>query len=373
MSDFFSRASDLGAGALNWAGKGLISAGRSVSDAGHWAQEQVDDGVQWVDNHADQLVDRFERSPVGDNAVGHFLGSAARNQVHFTGGVAKGVAGLGTGVVGAAGLGIQGNGAALRYASDGGFRQQANETVSRVGGQIADGTVARNVASSVKQAWQRDPADFLGQAVGVVGATVATAGTGTVARGAGAVTDVTGAAGLAGRAGTAGEVIGAGGRTTAAATDAAGVAGRTAAATTEAAGAGGRTAVVRARGTIGEAVFEDTNQMARASEMARADEATLIAERVALREVKKKGALPNGNMATAHAEVGVIQQAFKAGKTMGADMKLVVEGKPVCGHCLGDIPAMAEKAGLKSLTVVEEATGKTLQWKPGMRTLKAAE
>ncbi|NDD31702.1 MAG: adhesin, partial [Proteobacteria bacterium] len=163
------------------------------------------------------------------------------------------------------------------------------------------------------------------------------------------------------------------GRTAAATTEAAGAGGRTAAATTEAAGAGGRTAVVRARGTIGEAVFEDTNQMARASEMARADEATLIAERVALREVKKKGALPNGNMATAHAEVGVIQQAFKAGKTMGADMKLVVEGKPVCGHCLGDIPAMAEKAGLKSLTVVEEATGKTLQWKPGMRTLKAAE
>lgn len=80
--------------------------------------------------------------------------------------------------------------------------------------------------------------------------------------------------------------------------------------------------------------------------------------------------LPNGNMATAHAEIGAIQRAFNAGKTAGADMFMEVLGKPVCGYCRGDIPAMAENAGLKSLTIDEQATGKVLYWTKGMKTLK---
>jgi len=47
--------------------------------------------------------------------------------------------------------------------------------------------------------------------------------------------------------------------------------------------------------------------------------------------------LPNGNMADAHAEIGVIQQAYNAGKTAGASMELTVSGKAVCGHCRGDM------------------------------------
>lgn len=75
-------------------------------------------------------------------------------------------------------------------------------------------------------------------------------------------------------------------------------------------------------------------------------------------------------MADAHAEIGVIQQAYAAGKTMGASMELTVSGKAVCGYCRGDIAAMAEKSGLTSLTVKEVATGKTLYWQPGMRALR---
>ncbi|MCP2055742.1 UNVERIFIED_ORG: hypothetical protein J3D59_005602 [Pseudomonas fluorescens] len=37
-------------------------------------------------------------------------------------------------------------------------------------------------------------------------------------------------------------------------------------------------------------------------------------------------------MATAHAEVGVIQQDYIAGKNQGAAMTLKVEGQAVCGY-----------------------------------------
>ncbi|WP_224965676.1 hypothetical protein, partial [Pseudomonas aeruginosa] len=67
------------------------------------------------------------------------------------------------------------------------------------------------------------------------------------------------------------------------------------------------------------------------------------------------------------------QQAYNAGKTTGADMALKVEGKAVCSYCRGDIAAAAEKAGLNSLQINEVTTGKTLYWKPGMRSLRELE
>ena len=75
-------------------------------------------------------------------------------------------------------------------------------------------------------------------------------------------------------------------------------------------------------------------------------------------------------MATAHAEVGVIQQAFEKGMSQGREMTMSVSKEPVCGYCRGDIAAMADKAGLKSLTIYEEATGSVLYWQPGMKSLK---
>lgn len=136
----------------------------------------------------------------------------------------------------------------------------------------------------------------------------------------------------------------------------------------------GSKAVVSARGEIGGAVFSDVNQTARAADLADAAKPTLIADHVAEKAAASGKALPNGNMADAHAEVGVIQQAYDAGKTSGADMSMTVSGKDVCRYCRGDIAASAEKAGLNSLTVsaTDDLTGlpKTYVWQPGMKSLK---
>lgn len=55
-------------------------------------------------------------------------------------------------------------------------------------------------------------------------------------------------------------------------------------------------------------------------------------------------------------------------------MSMTVSGKDVCGFCKGDIAAVAEVAGLKSLTVkaADNVTGltKTYFWLPGMKSIK---
>ncbi|HEJ4978887.1 TPA: hypothetical protein SL638_003478, partial [Pseudomonas aeruginosa] len=83
---------------------------------------------------------------------------------------------------------------------------------------------------------------------------------------------------------------------------------------------------------------------------------------------------PNGNMADAHAEIGVIQKAFNEGKTVGSDMTMNVVGKDVCGYCRGDIAAAASKSGLKSLTIQakDDITGlpKTYYWEVGMKSIR---
>jgi len=128
---------------------------------------------------------------------------------------------------------------------------------------------------------------------------------------------------------------------------------------------------VRAVAFVNGEFFKDVNQEARQSP--NANEKTLISERVAAKEAKLGTSLPNGNMATAHAEIGVMQQAYNAGVTHGADMTIVVTGREVCGFCNGDIPAMAKSCGLKSLKIIERKSGKTLLWKPGVKTLKKGE
>ena len=109
--------------------------------------------------------------------------------------------------------------------------------------------------------------------------------------------------------------------------------------------------VVTAEGKIGDFVFRDVNQTARPIAQADANQSTLISDRVAGKAESTGKNLPNGNMADAHAEIGVIQQAYNAGKTQGKDMSMVVKGKDVCGYCQGDIAAAAQQARLKSLTV----------------------
>ncbi len=133
-------------------------------------------------------------------------------------------------------------------------------------------------------------------------------------------------------------------------------------------------ATVTAEGKVGNDVFNDVNQTARPVEQANADQPTLIADRVNAKADATGKMLPNGNMADAHAEIGVIQQAFDSGKTSGADMAMNVAGKDVCGYCRGDIAAAANKAGLNSLVIhaVDDLTGlpKTYYWLSGMKSIK---
>ncbi|MCX5575264.1 hemagglutinin repeat-containing protein [Enterobacter sp. E-TC7] len=130
---------------------------------------------------------------------------------------------------------------------------------------------------------------------------------------------------------------------------------------------------VVAKGNVDGAKFTDTNQGARPSNLADVNKPTLIDGRIQAKIDKQNKPLPNGNMATAHAEVGVIQQAFEKGMSQGREMTMSVSKEPVCGYCRGDIAAMADKAGLKSLTIYEEATGTVLFWQPGMKSLKVRD
>ncbi|MEX6158381.1 MULTISPECIES: cytidine deaminase-like fold-containing protein [Providencia] len=120
-------------------------------------------------------------------------------------------------------------------------------------------------------------------------------------------------------------------------------------------------------------IFKDTNQGNRPDYfLGDKSRPTLINDRIEAKVEKNPSKyLPNGDMASAHAEIGTIQQAFEDGITVGRDMNMKVTKEPVCGYCRGDIAAMADKAGLKSLTVYEESTGKILYWNPGMKSLKA--
>ena len=130
---------------------------------------------------------------------------------------------------------------------------------------------------------------------------------------------------------------------------------------------------VIATGNVDGNKFTDTNLGARPSELANINKPTLINGRIEAKIEKQNKPLPNRNMATAHAEVGVIQQAFEKGMTHGREMTMSVSKEPVCDFCRGDIAAMADKAGLKSLTIFEEATGAVLFWQPGMKSLKARD
>lgn len=203
IGNFLHSVYDGASKAVNTVGRGVSAVGHGISDGAHWAQEKIGEGVNAVDKVVDRGIDSFEHSAIGDNVVGKTLGEFARTNVHFTGGVVKGVTGLGTGLVGLAGTAVQLEGGAMQYATDGKYRQDTNEAVSKFASNVAKDPLAipRNLAHSAKEAWDKDPADFLGQAAGIVGATVLTAGAGTAAEAAGAAGRVGEVAGTAGRIG----------------------------------------------------------------------------------------------------------------------------------------------------------------------------
>ena len=63
-------------------------------------------------------------------------------------------------------------------------------------------------------------------------------------------------------------------------------------------------------------IFEDVNQTAK---VGATNEPTLIADRIAAKVEAQGKPFPNGTVAESHAEIGVIQQAYSAGKTQGAE------------------------------------------------------
>jgi hypothetical protein len=71
---------------------------------------------------------------------------------------------------------------------------------------------------------------------------------------------------------------------------------------------------------------------------------------------------PNSTMANAHAEIGLIQQAFDAGLTRGQNMSIVVRGEEVCSYCRGNLTTAAERSGLNSLQVVDTVRGRVSLW-----------
>jgi len=74
----------------------------------------------------------------------------------------------------------------------------------------------------------------------------------------------------------------------------------------------------------------------------------------------------------ARTNLGVM--AWLAGRTVGEEMTMSVDGRLVCGHCLKDIAATAELSGLKSLQIraTDTQTGSTriYFWTPVMVELE---
>ncbi|MCF5776509.1 hypothetical protein VRB50_00680 [Pseudomonas poae] len=75
---------------------------------------------------------------------------------------------------------------------------------------------------------------------------------------------------------------------------------------------------VAAEGKVGGQTFQDVNQTSRPLNEVDPKIPSLITDRIADKAAKNPGKLyPNGNMKDAHAEIGVIQQAYSSGKLPG--------------------------------------------------------
>lgn len=122
-------------------------------------------------------------------------------------------------------------------------------------------------------------------------------------------------------------------------------------------------------------LFFDTNQSLRPESKRDPNVPTLISDKINTKlEKNPNKKLPNGNMATAHGEIGAIQQLANAGIAKNADIVLDVKGKDVCGYCRSDIVSMAEKTGVKSVLINanKDKNGAPVSyyWESGMKSLK---
>ena len=127
-------------------------------------------------------------------------------------------------------------------------------------------------------------------------------------------------------------------------------------------------------GRIDGAIFTDVNQSARPLTLANSEEKTLISDRALARlEKRPTSGLTNSSMADSHAEIGVIEQAYKAGKTQGQSMFMSLS-RPPCGYCTGDLAVEAERSGLKYLRIrtVNKDTmyPEAYYWMPAMKKVE---
>jgi hypothetical protein len=79
---------------------------------------------------------------------------------------------------------------------------------------------------------------------------------------------------------------------------------------------------------------------------------------------------PNSTIENSHAEVVFMQNAHDAGLIKAGDtMTLSVTGRRVCDNCQMHLPLMAEKTGLRFMTVVDRKRGVVYYWHQGMKKL----
>ena len=86
----------------------------------------------------------------------------------------------------------------------------------------------------------------------------------------------------------------------------------------------------------------------------------------------EQAAYPNGSLDNLHAEMNLMQKAYKDGLIQkGGTMEISVVGqKAVCLDCRHHLPIMAENLALRLMTVVDKKEGIVYYWKPGMRELE---
>lgn len=83
------------------------------------------------------------------------------------------------------------------------------------------------------------------------------------------------------------------------------------------------------------------------------------------RRVNWNGRRANETRKDAHAELEILQELYRQGRTEGRSLKMVVSGEKICPFCREDLPAAAEAAGFEEWTIFEELSGNTLYWKRG--------
>ena len=125
---------------------------------------------------------------------------------------------------------------------------------------------------------------------------------------------------------------------------------------------------VLGKGLDGETPHIDLNQNA-IDPAKRIDKPTLITEDLKAK-YPGKASFPSDTLANSHAEIAFMQNAYDAGLIRpGASITIPVVGRQVCPHCLWQLPLMAEKMGVKFMTVIDNAAGKIYYWHPGLKDL----